>query len=331
MLEHVCRMCDVSGAELARVFDAIGTQARVAVHFHPDRPCATGTSVAERLLAEGLYRNQFETRISNGGLSAHPGGRRDACERVLFGGAYHAANVGAAERPKYGALELLRRPEGPSPRFGSCYLVLAPHVAQRCTFTYLDSHEDPAARGTHGALEDIVASLLREAFFGDMALGEHGVSAPTLVRRLQAELIPQRSVGSSAAPVRNLNHYVEAQIHGDLDLRADVETLVVDPSFQGTEIGELLEACCRHYGVRLERHHGFVLPPAEVPRDFRGPTMPSLASRVARQGVVHAAAIGMAAAELHRDPGAYGDRGSFDEVLQELKLLWHVLVRYGHV
>jgi hypothetical protein len=33
--------------------------------------------------------------------------------------------------------------------------------------------------------------------------------------------------------------------------------------------------------------------------------------------------------ELHADPDAWRDHGSPDEVLQALKLLWHVLVRYG--
>ena len=32
---------------------------------------------------------------------------------------------------------------------------------------------------------------------------------------------------------RNLNHYIEAQIHGEISLKEDVEALVVDPSFKG--------------------------------------------------------------------------------------------------
>ena len=57
--------------------------------------------------------------------------------------------------------------------------------------------------------------------------------------------------------------------------------------------------------------------------------MPSLAQRVARSGIIDASAIGAAVRDLHARPGDWRDRGSPDEVLQELKLLWHVLVKFG--
>jgi hypothetical protein len=57
--------------------------------------------------------------------------------------------------------------------------------------------------------------------------------------------------------------------------------------------------------------------------------MPSLAERVADNGLVDAAAIGRSAAALRREPTVWADRGTLAEVLQELKLLWHVLVRFG--
>jgi Protein of unknown function (DUF3626) len=37
--------------------------ARVVVHFHPDRLCSSRTTVAQALLKEGVYRNQFETYL----------------------------------------------------------------------------------------------------------------------------------------------------------------------------------------------------------------------------------------------------------------------------
>ena len=36
----------------------------------------------------------------------------------------------------------------------------------------------------------------------------------------------------SKEPARNLNHYIEAQVHGEISLKEDVEALVVDPSFK---------------------------------------------------------------------------------------------------
>lgn len=50
----------------------------------------------------GVYRSQFETGTSNGGLSAHPGGERWAWESRIFGWAYDEATP--TLHPKYGAL-----------------------------------------------------------------------------------------------------------------------------------------------------------------------------------------------------------------------------------
>jgi hypothetical protein len=328
--QHICRMSDITLEEWRGVRSLIQQSARVALHFHPDRPCADGETVALRLLREGRYRSQYETGISNGGLSAHPGGRRDICEERLFGGAYHTPGAAAAERPKYGALELLRQAAGPSPRFGSCYIVLSREVSRRSTFTHLDSHEDPKDVGTLDELDAVLAAVLRDAFSRECVFGVGNLPVPLLVRRIQNEARLPIGTRGWAAPTRNLDYYIEAQVHGDIDLAADVEALVIDPSFRGTETGETLLSLGKAIGVKPGWHHGYRLEPHEVPRDFRGPTMPSLAERVAPTGFVDAGAIGVAVRALHRDPDAWRDRGSVGEVLQELKLLWHVLVRYGH-
>lgn len=61
--------------------------ARVAIHFHPDRHTSAGHSVTRSLVQSGIYKSQFETQISNGGLSAFPGGERYKWEERLFAGA----------------------------------------------------------------------------------------------------------------------------------------------------------------------------------------------------------------------------------------------------
>ena len=58
-----------------RAVKHIESHAQVALHFHPDRPGKTGQLVVEALLKEGVYRSQFETKISNGGLTAFQGGQ----------------------------------------------------------------------------------------------------------------------------------------------------------------------------------------------------------------------------------------------------------------
>jgi hypothetical protein len=328
-LGFIRKMCDIADAAYDDAIAQIRTRARVAVHFHPDRPCEDGRTVAARLLEDGRYRSQFETGVSSGSLSAHAGGSRDRWEDRLFGGAYQREATSFAERPKYGSLDLLRHADGPSPRFGSCYFVLAPAVSQRCTYTYLDSHEERVEKATFEELDDVLAALFTEAFLRDSALGEHDLRPPGLVERLRRRLALPLDAVDSLAMAHNLDHYIEAQIHGDISLADDADALVADPSYAGTEIGDCLAALCRRHAVMLRWHAGSALPASEVPRDFRGPTMPSLAARIARNGVVDAHAIGAAAAALHADPAAWADRGSAADVVQELKLLWHVIVKYG--
>lgn len=134
---------------------------------------------------------------------------------------------------------------------------------------------------------------------------------------------------SCREPKRNLNHCIEAQIHGEISLADDIDILVADPSFKGTSIGNILEQICSTYSIRLFWHMGFYLEAELVPSDFRGPMMPSLAKRIANDGTIDARVIGEAVNDLKRNPERWNDRGSDEEVLQELKYLWHVLVRFG--
>jgi Protein of unknown function (DUF3626) len=288
-------------------------QARVTLNFHPDRPLADGRTVIEKLLVDGTYESQFVTRISNGSRTAFEGGDRDAWEKTLFGGAYHQGGASAHERPKYGGLNVMRYADGACPRFGSCHFVLRPAVALRCSYSWGDSYMHPPHVGTHDAIEPVAAALLES---------------------LDAPIAPLALIPAKGSVGRALDSYIEAQIHGRIELSCDVEALVADPAFDDTATGEALRALCERHGLALERHPGFVLATPAVPSDFRGPRMPDLAARVddrfARMhGELDAVAIGRAAQSLHRDPEGWSDWGTVDETLQHLKQLWHVLVRYG--
>lgn len=64
--------------------------------------------------------------------------------------------------------------------------------------------------------------------------------------------------------------------------------------------------------------------------DFRDPTLLKACSRTSRSGSEDdVSMIGQAVMGLNRDSAPWVDRGTYAEVLQELKLLWHVLVRCG--
>lgn len=246
---------------------------RIVVHFHPDR-LHEGLPILRALARDGVYRSQFETRTTNGGATAHPGGDRWRWESRIFGGAYDDAE--ASERPKYGALDFRRRPTGAAPRFGSAFLRLRSHVMSRATFCYPDSWFDPTDFGTAARM-----SLVELA-------------------------------SSDAKDM--LDDYVEAQIHGPLVLAEDVDALVLDPCYRGTDVErDALALPCA-----LVWHPGFRLRVEELRRhpDYRGVEHVELGANLAEDGLLTARVIGEAArAGLHA-PGA-------------LKKLWHCVARFG--
>jgi hypothetical protein len=221
--------------------ECVRAHARVVIHFHPDRFGVRPMPVAEALLKEGVYRNQFETGRSSGSLSAFPGGPRDSWERTLFGSAYHAEGVTDSERPKYGALELVRYPDGPIPRFGSCYFVLWPGVSSRTSFTFAGSEDSRATErlGTIGRMDNVMAALFAEIEAGGMvappwppfrapSLGVPNLTVARLLNVLR-ELASPRKEPADLEAGRVLDTQIEAQVHGPVDLHEDVELLVADP------------------------------------------------------------------------------------------------------
>lgn len=311
-----------------RLLAAAAERGRLTVNFHPDRLCADGRPVASALAQDGVYRSQFVTGISNGGLTAYAGGDRDRWEHRMFGGAYQRPEVAPADRPTYGGLNLLDHADGACPRFGSCHLRLRPAVLARATFCLGDSHLDPGVVGTADAFEAVLAGLLTGVAGTGECLGRAGTDVATLARTLLEPSSAPATVG------RALDDYVEAQIHGPLDLAQDVEELVVDPSFAGTPTGATLESIARRYGLPLRWHPGFALTVDRVDAEFRGPAIPVLAARLHREFArpgepVDAALIGRGAVSVVTEPERWADRGPIADTLQHLKQLWHVLVRFG--
>ncbi|MFF5226686.1 DUF3626 domain-containing protein [Dactylosporangium sp. NPDC000521] len=257
----------------------------VTINFHPDRIDAGGRTVIEGLLADGRFRSQFETGISNGGLTAYPGGDRDRWEERMFGGAYQRPGVTPADRPKYGALDLRRHPAGAARRFGSAHLRLRPEVNARATFTLGDSFHEPREAGVFDALAPVLAGLADHV--------------------------------AAAGP---LDDYVEAQIHGPVDLARDVAALVLDDSFAGRL--PAAEKLATRHGIELEWRAGPRLSPDEIDDEFRGPEVRPLAVLLCERWsrpFVDAELIGRAARDARADP----------ERLQLVKYLWHTLSARG--
>lgn len=329
VINQILAMSDISEQNFREAYGKLRLHARVALHFHPDRPVTGFHTVAHALLEQGCYRSQFETGISNGSLTAYPGGVRDLWEKDMFGGAYQTEGLADSERPKYGALDFGLHPDGPAPSFGSCYFLLFPEVSRRCTFTYGGSQDAPPEKGTLEEFDDMMAAILKDTFSRDYALGVKELTPARWVHHLSCNLEQPASNAPGRKPSRNLFHYIEAQVHGGIHLKDDIESLVADPSFKGTEIGGVLEQLCKNYGINLVWHQGFEMNAANVPSTYRGPAMPSLAQRIADHQTINARVIGEAVQELMREPERWEDRGSRSEMLQELKYIWHVLVRFG--
>ncbi len=329
VMNHVLEMSNISMETYENSLKAIKDYARVSLHFHPDRLNHQMVSVVDSLLKDGVYKSQFETLISNGSVSAYEGGERDLWEERMFGGAYQKKGTNNKERPKYGALNLMLHSDGPSPRFGSCYFLLYPQVSYRSTFSYMDSHLQRRERGTYQEFDMVLAALLEESFTREFVLGESNMRPPRLIHHFLTNLSKSPINTSNIRPIRNLDYYIEAQVHGEISLERDVEMLVADNCFKDTDIGKCLYEICDKYSIDLQWRSGYKLRVEDIPADFRGARMPGLASRISKNNNIDARTIGLAVKDLNQHPENWKDYGTTKTVLQELKLLWHVLVRYG--
>ncbi|GAA1565714.1 DUF3626 domain-containing protein [Kribbella hippodromi] len=153
--------------------------------------------VIDSMAADGYYRSQFSTGISNGGLTAFPGGDRWKWESRLFAGKYDDQPV--LSRPVYGVWNRRADPYSAGIRFGSSYLRLKPETIDRATFCFPDSAREAT---------DVSDQL----------------NLPRLCR------------AADEATVDDLDDYIEAHIHGLVRLDTDVAAIVLDPSFAGTPV-----------------------------------------------------------------------------------------------
>jgi hypothetical protein len=111
-----------------------------------------------------------------------------------------------------------------------------------------------------------------------------------------------------------LDDYVEPHVHGGVCFARDVEALVLDPCFRGSEV----EAEARLLGVPVQWHHGFRASVEQIAAhpDYRGPDIVKAATGISSEGVLDARIIGAAVRE-----------GVFDG--QVLKRVWHCTAASG--
>ncbi|SME99839.1 DUF3626 domain-containing protein [Pseudobacteriovorax antillogorgiicola] len=327
ILQHISNMANISFTNIERFITQLQTRACIALHFHPDRLDKRSLAVIEGLLNDGSYQSQFETGISNGGVTAHSGGARYSFENKLFNGAYEGSLP--SSRPKYGALDLKFFPDGPAPRFGSCYLLLKPHMNQYASFTFLDSFLIPKGRASGNQWHCLVSELLTEIFTREHCVGKSNIRVHEALSMIDKQLMSSYDDSYfMQANSSNLDHYIEAQVHCDIDIKTDVLAIVCDRSFQYSESAPLLDLFSQQFNIDLFWHKGFQLPIDQIPDNFRGNAMPTLARKITK-GSLSARDFGWISREhrLSKDE-VIRDFGAYDP-LQSIKYLWHILVRFG--
>ena len=301
-------------------------QSPVTINFHPDRFSSNGKTVLENLMKQGRYHGQFCTGTTNGGKTAYIGGSRFLWEQRLFRGAY-PDNV--LDRPKYGALNILRYLDGASVRFGSCYFVMKKEIVDRCTFSYGDSSLEPTTLCTKDTFAGVAADLLRDVQNNNGSLLNQVVSS----KREALAILLNRSDQLKHIG-RDLDQYIEVHIHGDISLAEDAESFYMDESFRQTVFAEQAGELCCKYGIRMEWIPERQVKVNEIDELFRGPALPGLAKKIDYalgdgRGILHAALIGKASRDSILNPDRWSDIGKEPEMFQYLKQLWHTVGYFG--
>lgn len=297
----------------------------ITINFHPDRWANHHKTVIENLLEEGQYYGQFQTGTTNGGKTAFVGGDRFLWEQRLF---YNAYPEHAVDRPKYGALNVLKYWDGASVRFGSCYFVLKKSIIDRCTFAYGDSSANPAQVCTWDTFVCVLIDLFKDVRSNGKLLNQVVSSEQEALAILFHPVFRHKILG------RNLDHYIETHIHGDVRLREDVESFYMDESYKDTPFAKKAYEMCQRYEIHLEWIPARKVFVNEIGPLFRGPMIPKLAQKIDRlfghqQGVIHAALLGEASRDSERHPEKWKDIGSPSEVFQYMKQLWHTIGYFG--
>ena len=231
----------------------LSTASAVTINFHPDRFSAENKPILQAIAEDGYLKSQFETNTSNGGLTAYFGGKRWLWEKRAFDGAYDGASNRL--RPKYGALNFRNYETGASPRFGSSYFQLKPHVSTRTTFCYPDSYFEPE----DFAVYDRVSSVIDKALASNLDF---------------------------------LDDYIEAHIHGEISLKDDIECLVLDPIFRSSVIEK--QALNLGIPLKWHNGYELSLEKMSCYPDYRGQQYIDLAKELAQNRIIDAKILGLA-------------------------------------
>jgi len=133
---------------------------------------------------------------------------------------------------------------------------------------------------------------------------------------------------------KNLDDYIEAQIHGEINLINDVDCFYIDESFKNTEINGQAEILSEKYDIKL-----FWIPQRKIHvnnigNEFRGSAIPILARKIISKfnietEYINAEIIGRASRDSILNPKEWSDLGTEQELFQYMKQLWHTVAYFG--
>ncbi len=320
-LEQVCRPFHVN---VDRLLECV-LHRPVTINFHPDRLANNGKSIMESLIEQGQYHGQFRTGTTNGGKTAFIGGNRFLWEQRLFHNAYPQLSL---DRPKYGALNILRYIDGASARFGSCYIVLKKEIIDRVTFSYGDSSTNPTTLCTKDTFVCVLGELLKDVQNSGKLLNQVVSSEGEALAVLLDKCSDLKAIG------RNLDYCIEAHIHGDISLGDDVDCIYMDESFRKTIFFQQADKLCRQYGTNLKWIPERRINVDDIGELFRGPMIPVIAKRIDAlfgdgRGVLNAALLGQASRDSELHPERWNEFRSEAGVFQYIKQLWHTIAYFG--
>lgn len=207
-------------AELKSVHNYVKKNVKTVIHINL-------TKVMDFILNDTNYRNQFETNISGGSLSKSA---RDDWEKQLFNGLYLHSESG--EKVKYGALNITNDPSGvrSAHGYGNSYLVLNDATKIRTSFVWGDS----SAKDLHIANYRHFNPIL--LYLSNNALDE----------------VVKIATGKQSHSTVVYSNYIEAQIHGPVRFKEDVDTLVVNSTFREQDyMIRKIEGFCIKNGINM--------------------------------------------------------------------------------
>ncbi|GAA0180945.1 DUF3626 domain-containing protein [Clostridium sediminicola] len=319
--------------QIEKLINNIFQYSFVTINFHPDRISNRGTLIIEEILKEGMYYSQFKTGTTSGSKTAYTGGERDLWERELFGGHYHCKETNHDRRVKYGSLNIMNYKDGASPRFGSCYFKLNRNILDRCTFTFGDSYLKPKSTGTKDSFYSIMRTMLDEIIQRKRFFNSNGYNLIKAIKYL-SEMNENNLSTQYGSIGKALDDYIEVQIHGDINLKNDIECFVLDESFKGTEILQYILKISKEFDINVEWISARKVFVNDIPDEFRGPIIKPFAKKILEElqtsfNYIDANTIGRASRLIERNPSKWSEFGDTNKTFQYLKQLWHVLVQYG--